>query len=433
MGGSAFGYLKLTMPRPQQAQVGAIIGRATQRAEALWSLIADSGADWQSIRSGYRAQTGKDPAELPLHIHRSIHRLWRGKLDRRTGRRAPLQAHRRPLLVQLLANAIEPSLNILCIKDQSNLPGNWSVRGPWLQRVIVPFISRHRLESLLGDTPDLYNPTPLKAAPEFHRDTRSRDKEGWLTLCDLLEWLHDNPDKVEPALLVVMRHIYLAREERDAQALPLSLRGLPEIPLQDALTLALDEILQKKWVGEAPIAIVHAMSQLLADSGQAYYDTARRRHAQAADRVGGQLVYLGDVDCLAGSEVKLAQEVKGRELALTDITGKLSALDTWMSSRKGLLELRFISQGVQSSDEMAIKQHLDRAADRWGIRVTLEADLKAWVVARLQDLDAKHLEAFAQQVRDSLSLYSTAERAAEWDHVLEEAVAAVSAQGSAMP
>lgn len=103
------------------------------------------------------------------------------------------KSYRYVLPTQILAKLADETLDCRCVQaNRKNASGNFDARSI-CKKVIVPFDKNH--ENVLGGSSEPYVNNPLRI-PEVSRKYRDnqKDKEGWDTLCIVLELIENKRD-----------------------------------------------------------------------------------------------------------------------------------------------------------------------------------------------------------------------------------------------
>lgn len=216
------------------------------------------------------------------------------------------------LPTQLLGKIVDPKLDCLCLtlgktKDETR----WAPR-PFATATIVPWIST--IQNVLGTSTDPYVSNPLRRSrlqADPGEGTRARDKSDWELLHKVLSDVQDrdNPSFTQRCFLQTLRSI---RKRFDASNFEFV---IPERVSIEQVDHIVREFLLHGSGGDRGLAVAAALFETFGKQFS-IYDQVRRFAINASDASTGQ---TADIECLVEGEIRLAIEVKERDLTLIDI------------------------------------------------------------------------------------------------------------------
>ncbi len=253
------------------------------------------------------------------------------------------------LLTQLVGKATDPKLDCLCLqKGKTGDESCWDPRT-FAQRAIVPWMDEY--ESVLGKSRDPYVSNPLRKNRLEEKPSKVKSKQEekeWILLYKVLHEVQkrNSEDFTQERLLATLRSIHKL------------LSGLrfeyyvPERVSINQTQKAIDEFLSESSGGDRGLSIVAALFQTFGKFFHIYKEV-RRYVINASDTSTG---LSGDIECIGSDdEIKLAIEVKERNLALTDVRSAI------LKARKfSLRELLFNTPGTDPTQENEIKDLIDK-------------------------------------------------------------------------
>jgi hypothetical protein len=202
------------------------------------------------------------------------------------------KSYKYALLTQVLAKAVNPSVNTLALQKQSKLPYSFDARS-FCKKVVVKF-ERECLHNVLGKSDDPYVSKPLR-----HSDislkiiNHIKDKEGWRILYDILFKVEEKKDReftldvLRQILLEIRKYLIEIEEELNIvskRPAHISSAKLGEI---------LKEFLSKPSLGARPQAIVYALMRTL-NRKLGYFGKVTGERSTVADEYSKR---FADIEC----------------------------------------------------------------------------------------------------------------------------------------
>jgi hypothetical protein len=176
--------------------------------------------------------------------------------------RGKTESYKYALLCQLLAKAIDPSINALAIQAKAKVPGSFDARS-FCKKTLVPF-ERDYLRNILGGSGDPYVSKPLRHETiSLSVLEEIRDKRGWKDLYEILKTVQEKEDAefaknvLRQALLEVRKLLIEVQVKR-----PISIIKPRSLTLTD-LNNAIDKFLAEPSGGIRPQAIVYALMRVI--------------------------------------------------------------------------------------------------------------------------------------------------------------------------
>jgi len=213
------------------------------------------------------------------------------------------------LPTQLLAKAVDPTLNAHSIQTAYDSPGAFDARTV-AHKVIVPFDqANHRV---LGGSPESYVNNPVRV-PAITAEYRSQQKNraDWDKLIAVLDAVEGVDDQgfTQRVFDQVLFEIYrLLADVTVIYPTPnrISLQGIQKL---------LDAYLATSSGGERIEAVTTALFQTIGEEF-GLFDEVKREKVNAADASSGM---LADIECWSGGRIVLLIEVKDRALTLSGL------------------------------------------------------------------------------------------------------------------
>jgi len=110
------------------------------------------------------------------------------------------------LPTQILAKLVDPGLDCRCVQKKHAGEGSFNARS-LCKFVIVPF--DRKINNVLGGSPEPYVNKPLRVeSVTSDKASDQRNKDDWMALVDVLEWVQNNSDQTENIFLFVLQCIY---------------------------------------------------------------------------------------------------------------------------------------------------------------------------------------------------------------------------------
>lgn len=223
------------------------------------------------------------------------------------------KSYRYVLPTQLLAKMVDVDLDSRSLMMRSDLEGAFDPRS-LCKDIIVPFDANN--ENVLGGSQDPYVSKPLRH-PTLALDiiAELRDKEGWKTLCSILNEIETKKDTVftEKVFKQTLLEIYHRLS---------TMRVRYPIPQRVSLTITTDlveKFLELPSGGEHPVVITYSLFKTIGELFN-LYDDIQRAKINASDSSTGM---VSDIQCLSKGEIILSIEVKDTDLTILQIKSKL--------------------------------------------------------------------------------------------------------------
>lgn len=253
------------------------------------------------------------------------------------------------LPTQLLGKVTESKLDSLCLtlgrtKDDES---RWAPR-PFASAVIVPWMTT--IQNVLGTSTDPYVSNPLRRyqlEADAGDGTRERDRKDWELLHRVLAevQMRDSPAFTVDRLTQTLRSI---RKRFEASNFEFVIPERVSIEQVDSIVSA---FLSQGSGGDRGLAVAAALFETFGKHFS-IYDKVTRFAINASDTSTGQ---TADIQCWVNEEVRLAIEVKERDLTLIDIKSALR------KARKAeIKELLFNAPGTASSDRNAVDMLIEK-------------------------------------------------------------------------
>ena len=263
---------------------------------------------------------------------------------------SPVGSIRYAVLTQLLGKVADHARDLLCL--QQGDPGDAEAAGRWDPRsfciaVVVPWAQRNR--NVLGTSGDPYVSNPLRR-PRLDGGEAVQRPAEWAALVAFLRRLEDadGPAAVEDA---ARRGLRSAARRLNALAVeyPAPLR----LSL-DRLAELIDGFLAGRSQGLRPLVVATALMRTLGEA----FALFPRVEGQGLNEPDAARGMPADVMCYGpDGELRLAVEVKDRDLTLVDVEATLTK-----SRRHRLTNVLFAAPGVRERDSAAVRA---RIADEW--------------------------------------------------------------------
>lgn len=221
------------------------------------------------------------------------------------------------LPTQLLGKLTDPKLNCLCLSlGNDGDKSRWAPR-PFCTSVIVPWM--RTIQNVLGASSDPYVGNPLRrnfldASPD--ESIRGSDREDWALLYKVLDEVQERNRPVF-TLYRFLETLRSIKKRFEASNFDFIIPGRVRIEQVNELV---SRFLAEGSGGDRGLAVAAALFETFANH-LSLYDEVRRFAINASDASTGQ---TADIECYSEGSVKLAIEVKERQLTLIDVQGGAS-------------------------------------------------------------------------------------------------------------
>ncbi|MCI5156846.1 MAG: restriction endonuclease, SacI family [Candidatus Electrothrix sp. AUS1_2] len=246
------------------------------------------------------------------------------------------------LPTQLLGKLTAPELDCLCLqKGDATFASQWDPRS-FANKVIVPWVAENQY--VLGTSTDPYVSKPLRKAFLEENPGNVKGKEEWILLYRVLREVEsrNSEEYTRRCMLHALRSIHKKFSELIFEYF------VPErISIEQTENLIVN-FLSEASGGDRGLSVAAALFETFGQHFKIYKEV--RRHAiNASDQATDS---AGDIECIGeDGELKLAIEVKERNLTLTDVRSAV------LKARKvSLTEILFNSPGTSSSEEENISE-----------------------------------------------------------------------------
>ena len=254
------------------------------------------------------------------------------------------------VVTQLLGKVADPARDLLCLQrgaaEGAEDAGRWDPRS-FCIAVVVPWVRRNN--EVLGGSGDPYVSNPLRR-PRLDGGEAVRPRAEWDALRDFLRTLEDAGDR-EAAIAAMRRCLRSAarRLRKLAIEYPAPLRiGMEQ--LADLLAA----FLERPSNGLRPLVVTTALMGTLGEA----FGIFPRVESQGLNEPDAATGMPADVMCYGpDGELRLAVEVKDRDLTLVDVEATLAK-----ARSNAVANVMFAAPGVRRQDEAEVRA---RAADEW--------------------------------------------------------------------
>ncbi len=258
-----------------------------------------------------------------------------------------LVAVRFALPTQLLGKYTNQSLDVLCLqKGKTDDQTLWDPRS-FAQKTVVPWISEN--QNILGTSKDPYVNKPLRK-PRIEAEPKDvRDVQLWKLLYTVLSKVQDDSSGVQAKALFfeTLRAVHGKLKEQTFEYVIPS-----RVSIQQVLEL-ITTFLDTPSGGDRGLSVAAAFFETM-KSQLGLYTDIQRHVINASDSSTG---LAGDIVCIGhDGEIKLAVEVKEREITLADLQSA-----TLKARKISLQELLLNAPGYASSEADEIDEHLGKA------------------------------------------------------------------------
>lgn len=250
------------------------------------------------------------------------------------------------LPTQLLGKFTDGKLNCLRLqKGELEDESSWDPRG-FASKVIVLWVSEN--QNVLGTSSDPYVSKPLRRKKLEPDPGNVKQKEEWKLLYKILKDVEDRNSKeyTRTRLLQTLRSIYRKYAELTFEYF------IPQrISLEQTKQL-INNFLSESSGGERGLALAAALFTTFGKYFKLYKEV-RREAINASDAATG---LAGDIECIdEENNIKLAIEVKERELTLTDVKNSILK-----ARRESINELLFNAPGINTKEKQDIYEEFSK-------------------------------------------------------------------------
>lgn len=250
------------------------------------------------------------------------------------------------LPTQLLGKLTDQKLDCLCLqKGDSSFASQWDPRS-FANKVIVPWVAEN--QSVLGTSTDPYVSKPLRKARIEENPGNVKGKEEWILLYQVLNEVEskNSAEYTRLCMLQALRSIHKKFSELVFEYF------IPErISIEQTENLVVN-FLSEASGGDRGLSVAAALFETF---GRYFkiYNEVKRHVINASDHSTGS---VGDIECIGEhGELKLAIEVKERNLTLTDVRSAV------LKARKvSLTEILFNSPGTIPSEEEQVSELISK-------------------------------------------------------------------------
>lgn len=309
------------------------------------------------------------------------------------------------LPTQLLGKLTDSKLDCLCLqKGNGNNAQQWDPRS-FANKVIVPWVSEN--QSVLGASTDPYVSKPLRKARIEENPGNVKGKEEWILLHRVLHGVEsrNSEEYTRSCMIQALRSIHKKFSELTF-----------EYYVPERISIAQTENLISSFLSEASggdrgLSVVAALFQTFGKYFKIYKEV-KRGVINASDQSTG---LAGDIECIdEGGALKLAIEVKERNLTLTDVrSGVLKA------RKVSLQEILFNAPGTNPAENGEIN---DLISKTWASGTNLyRLSIVELIRVGLSLTGEAGRKDFLENVGKQLDIYNTQpSNRKRWKELLEE-------------
>lgn len=286
---------------------------------------------WREVRAAdFTAASPMIPQEIVDAVESSIN--------------SPTTSYRFVLPTQLLAKLADPRLDARAVQTSSGLPGAYDARS-LCRYVVVPFNQEYH--AVLGRSSDPYVNNPLRI-PAITREhlADKRDKAGFNSLVEVLNFAQEQPERVEDLYRLVLASIG-RRLSRAHIVYP-----IPNRISLNGLETGVASFLTARTGGRRLQAAALGLVRTISQEFQLFQDV-RSAEVNAADAQSGN---VADIECCdASGQVVFGVEVKDCPLRLDHVRDKLPFM-----REKRVRELLFLVRGGRVPENIEELDDLQR-------------------------------------------------------------------------
>lgn len=313
------------------------------------------------------------------------------------------KSYRYVAITQLLAKVTDADLDCRSFQESAGISGAFDPRG-FCKNVVVPF-EREHFHGVLGRSPDPYVSNPLRV-PLLTKEGRApkSDPEMWDKLCELAEAVETRQDAEFTQNLFRQTLLEIYRKLASAQI-------TYDVPLRVSTEQAIwciEEFGKTRSGGDRTLAIAAALFHIIGMYFGLFDREVKRGKITESDEASGM---AADIECnTAQGPIRMAVEIKDRELLVSDIEEKLPA-----TRQKGITEVLFVtSKPVHMEGDIPDLIKREFAAGQ-NIH-TFELSTLTRSVLALAGENARR--GFLQRIGHELDLYSEIKDRLAWREVL---------------
>ena len=204
--------------------------------------------------------------------------------------------------------------------------------------MVVQF-EREHFHGVLGRSPDPFVSNPLRV-PLLTKEGRSPKSkpEMWDQLCELVAAVEQRQNVQFTTKLFQQTLLEIYRK----LALAIIVYNVPLRVSSDQVIWLIEEFGSVRSGGDRTLAIAAALFYVIGKYFGLYDPEVQRGKITEADDASGQ---AADIECAEGGSIRMAVEVKDRELVVSDIEEKLTP-----TRQKGITEVLFVSSKPIKTD-----------------------------------------------------------------------------------
>ncbi len=248
------------------------------------------------------------------------------------------------LPIQLLGKLTDHQVDALRMQKGSDKddPTAWEPRE-FAKKVIVPWVTEN--DNVLGTSKDPYvgNPARIPRLSQNPKGIKSSDLPLWQQVYEVINDVQDrdDPNYTRSRFRQVLRSI---KKKLRASQFDFV---IPERVSLDQVERIIDKFLSEGSGGDRGLSVAAAWFATIGELLGIYSDVVR--HAiNASDASTGA---TADIECFKGNNLKLAVEVKERNLTLIDVKDGITK-----ARKKGVTELLFNVSNTDSSEAATIEE-----------------------------------------------------------------------------
>lgn len=312
------------------------------------------------------------------------------------------KSYKYALLTQVLAKALDPSINALALQKQASIPGAFDARS-FCRKVIIAFEKKY-CRGVIGGSEDPYVSKPLRH-PMITLDKEVfqhiKDKKGWKKLYHVLNTIQTKND--EAFTINVLKQILLEiRKIKEELETPveISSSSISAHMLKQAIEL----FLGKPSEGARAQSIIYALMRVLNRRVHAF-ENIRSSRSTVADIYSKR---LADIECLGkDGSVKIGISVT----EYLDARKLREELDKAMD--KKLEKLVIVAYRIKENEEL--KEVLRSYEDKVDYIIN---DLINFILTLTTLLNDKTRREFLEEVENVLKELEYLEHLKEWREII---------------
>jgi len=309
------------------------------------------------------------------------------------------------IFTQLLGKYTDGNLDCLCLqKGKGEDDSSWDPRG-FASKVVVPWVAEN--QSVLGTSADPYVGKPLRKKRLEASPEAVKGEEEWSLLYNVLNDVEkkNNPEFTKIRMLQTLRSIHRSLSNLTFEY------NIPErISLQQTDTLV-EKYLSESSGGDRGLSVAAGLFETFGKFFQIYSEV-KRNVINASDKSTG---LAGDIECIDEKGVlKLAIEVKERDLTLTDVRSAIAK-----ARRASAREVLLNTPGSTENEKIQIEDLISRT---WASGTNIyQFTIHDLIVVGLFLTGENGRIDFVKNVGDQLNRYNTQpNNRKRWKELLEE-------------